>query len=443
MNVPAVEVLIILLLLLANGLFAMTEIAVVSARKARLRYLADGGNARARAALELAESPNRFLSTVQVGITLVGILAGAFGGATFASQIAEALREVPLLARYSDTLGLAVVVVTITYLSLVVGELVPKRIGLGKPEAIAMAVAKPMHALSRLASPAVKFLGFSTDLLLKLLPFKPGKEALVSEEEVQGLMQEGLRAGAFNKVESQIVRRALELDRLLTRDLMTPRPRIIWLNKNDAHDVIWHKIVVSGHSYFPVYENNRDNVVGIVSLKAIYAHLAAGIPVRLADLMTPPLVVPDTQIAIQLLETFKSTGKHIALVADEFGSIVGLVTLHDVMEAVIGEFPSREERAKPRIKKRDDGSWLVDAIIEIEEVEAALPGLRLQPGPGQSYQTLAGFVVSHLGRLPAEGDTLQWQGYVFEILDMDRHRVDKVLVTPLDKLPPRQVDPSI
>ena len=430
MTVIVTEIVVILLLLVANGVFAMTEIAIVSARKPRLRRLAEQGDSRARAALELAESPNRFLSTVQVGITLVGILAGAFGGATLAEKLAQLLGQVSWIAPYAKEISLGIVVVAITYLSLVIGELVPKRIGLGNPEGIALGMAKFMHRLSVFAGPLIRSLSRSTEMLLGLFGVKPRAEVAVSEEEVRGLMQEGVRAGAFNKVESQIIHSALELDQLSVRDLMTPRPKIIWINRNDPHDAIWHKIVVSGHSHFPVYEGNRDNVVGIVSVKSIYANLAANTAARTADLMTKPLIVPATQTAIQLLDSFKQTGKHIALVADEFGGIVGLVTLHDVMEALVGEFPSMEERARPEIRKRDDGSWLIDAMIEIERVEAALPGFQLSAAENKDYQTLAGFVVKQLGRVPREGEILEVRGYVFEVLDMDRHRVDKVLVMP-------------
>ncbi|MEK7684775.1 MAG: hemolysin family protein [Verrucomicrobiota bacterium] len=430
MRTILVEILVIFLLLVVNGVFAMTEIAVVSSRKTRLRRLAEAGDARAGVALQLAESPNRFLSTVQIGITLVGILAGAFGGATIAEQIAEGLQAIPPLAPYGEGIGLTIVVLAITYFSLVLGELVPKRIGLGNPEGISMLVAKPMHRLSVIAGPVVKFLGASTDALLRVFRVQPWKEAAVTEEEVKVLMQEGLRAGAFQKVESEMVESVLELDRLPVRDIMTPRPKIIWLNRDDPHETVWHKIVVSGHSFFPVYEGNRDHVVGVVSVKAIYANLAAGVGVKLADLMVKPLVVPATQVVIQLLETFKQTGQHIALVVDEFGGIVGLVTLADVLEAIVGDFPSQDERSKPQAQKREDGSWLIDAMIETEKVETAL-GLVLGDSDSKDYQTLAGFVVKHLGRVPREGETFETQGYVFEILDMDRHRVDKVLVLPV------------
>lgn len=435
----AFEAVLIGFLLMLNGLLAMAEIAVVSARKSRLRSLATGGNSRAKAALELAEAPNRFLSTVQIGITLVGILAGAVGGATIAEQIGLALADTPV-GPYAEGIGLAVVVTVITYASLVIGELVPKRIGLANPERVAMRVSRPMQWLARLASPLVTFLGSSTDILLRLIGVRTDSHTAVTEEEVKGLMQEGLRAGAFNKLESQIVDRALELDQVNVRELMTPRPKIIWLNVDDTHETIWHKVVVSRHTRFPVYEQNRDNVVGVVSVKAMYANLAAGIPVKIRDLMVPPLIVPFSQNVVQLLETFKQTSQHAAVVINEYGTVEGLVTLHDIMEAVVGDFPSPDERLKPAVKKRDDGSWLIDASIEIDKVEEALPGFRLGSEQRSDFRSLAGFVVKQLGRVPQEGECIESQGYVFEVIDMDGHRVDKVMaVRSQEQTPGRKV----
>lgn len=431
MSEVLVEIAVILILIAVNGLFAMTEIAVVSARKTRLRRLAEEGDSRAKAALELAESPNRFLSTVQIGITLVGILAGAFGGATIAEKIAKALQGLPILAPYGQGIGLTVVVVLVTFLSLVLGELAPKRIGMGRPEGIAMAMAGPMNKLSLLAGPLVGLLSVSTEALLRVCGIRQSKDTAVTEEEIKLLVREGLRAGAFQKAETEMVESVLMLDTLPVRDIMTPRAKIIWLAKEEPPEAVWRKIVASRHTNFPVYEGNRDNVVGIVSVKAIYANTAAGTPARLADLMTPPLVAPASQTAIQLLETFKQSAKHTALVTDEFGGIVGLVTLHDVMESIVGDFPTPEGRAKPEAKKRDDGSWLIDGMIEIERLERVMPGLTFGDDEGKDYQTLAGFVVKRLGRVPKEGDAFESQGYVFEVLDMDRHRVDKVLVAPV------------
>lgn len=422
----AFEILIVFLLLAANGIFAMAEIAVVSSRKGKLRQLADAGSNRAKAALALAESPNRFLSTVQIGITLVGIIAGAFGGAKLSAKLTPLLE--PMLGTYAQTAAFGIVVTAITYFSLVLGELLPKRIGLGNPEGIAMTMAGFMNFLSKCTSPIVNFLTFSTDSLLRLAGVKTKDENAVSEEEVKILMQEGMRAGAFHHVESQMVSSVLELDLLKVRDLMTPRPKIIWLSADEPHETAWHKIVVSGHTYFPVYRGNRDNVVGIVSIKAIYANLAAGVGVKIKDVMVKPLVVPETQISLQLLETFKSSGKHIAIVTNEFGSITGIVSLNDIMEAIVGEVATQEERSKPEVRQRDDGTWLIDAMVDLEKVERALPGFRFDKENNRDYQTLAGFVMQRFNRVPKEGEIFEAQGYVFEVLDMDRHRVDKIMV---------------
>jgi putative hemolysin len=320
------------------------------------------------------------------------------------------------------------VVACITLASLVIGELVPKRLGLADPEGIAGFIAGPMRALSRFASPVVAFLGWCTDAILKVLGLESKTEAGVTEEEVKLLVREGTRAGVFHPSEPAMIEGVLALDRLTVGQLMTPRAKIIWINVQEPHDAIWHKIVVSGHTTFPVYEGNRDHVVGVVTVKAIYANLAAGIPPRVRDLMTPPLVVPTSQPASALLETFKRTGKHLALVADEFGSIVGLLSLHDIMEAIIGELPSPDERLKPRAKRRDDGSVLVDALIEVEEFDRAVPEFKLPPPALRGYQTFAGFLMQHLGHIPTEGEAFDWGEFRVEVIDMDGHRVDKVLL---------------
>lgn len=425
-----IELLIIFLLLLANGVFSMAEIAVVSARKARLREMAEKGDARAGTALELAESPNRFLSTVQIGITLVGVLAAALSGATMAEKLASPLREIDWLAPHASTVSLALVVTLLTYFTLIIGELVPKRVGLANPEGIARALAGPMRSLSRIASPLVSLLGHSTDGLLRALRLRPVEAVPVTEDEIKLLVKEGTRAGVFNVSESVMIERVLGLDQILVRDLMTPRAKIIWINVRDSHEAIWHKIVVSGHSSFPVYEGNRDQVIGIVSVKAIYANLAAGLPVKVKDLTTPTLLVPASMSADHLLEKLKQTGKHVALVADEFGGIIGLASLHDIMEAIIGELPSQDERAQPRAVRRDDGSWLVDGLMEAADFERVVPDFKLHPAPERDYRTFAGFVVKHLGHVPHEGDCFASQGYNVEVIDMDGHRVDKVLLMP-------------
>jgi len=435
MNQVLIEVAVIFVLLVGNGVFSMAEIAVVSARKPRLRQRADGGDARALKALMLAESPNTFLATVQIGITLVGVLAAAFSGATLAAELSRPLKQVAWLAPYADRVSFAIVVGALTYFTLVIGELVPKRLGLANPEGIARALAGPMTAISRLAAPLVALLSISTEALLKVLRFKPEQEATVSEEEVKLLVKEGTRAGVFLKHESEMVESVLALDRVPVRDLMTPRAKIIWVNVAETHDALWHKIVVSGHTTFPVYEGNRDHVVGFLTVKAVYANLAAGLPVKVKDLMTPPLVVPASQVATALLETFKRGRHRVAIVADEFGGVTGLVSLHDIMEAIVGDLPTQSEKAKPAGLRRDDGSWLVDGMLDVEAFERLLPEFKLHPPGQRDYQTFAGFVMKHLGHVPHEGEIFQLHGYNVEVIDMDGHRVDKLLLMPV-KPPP-------
>lgn len=431
MNILALEILVIALLLLANGLFAMSEMALVSARPARLRALADAGRPGAALALELTASPNRFLSTVQVGITLIGILAGAFGGATLAGEIGARLAGLPLIGPYAAHVSLALVVLTITYFSLIVGELVPKRLALQSAEAIACIVAPPMTFIARVAAPVVHVLGGSTEFLLRLLRVRTEKSAPITDEEVAGLVREGFRAGVFHRAESEMVESVLELDRQHVRDLMTRRPRIVWLEVDEPHEEVWHKVVVSHHSQFPVYEGEPDNILGVVSVKSIYAHLAAGIPVRLRDLVTPALLVPESQSAITLLETFQRDGRHLALVTDEFGGISGLVTINDVLEAIVGELPEPGERHSPAIVRRADGTYLVDALVGLEELLEITPALALPPEEQRRYSTLGGYVCAQLGHIPREGESFTVHGCQFEIVDMDRLRVDKVLVTLL------------
>jgi putative hemolysin len=430
MSQVVIELAIIILLLVINGVLATAEMSLVSARKARLKSLADAGNAGAKTAIELADSPNQILSTVQIGITLVGILAGAFGGATIAEWLGAQYLALGVPASYAKSGGLLTVVVFITYLSLVVGELVPKRLALSAPEKFACILAGPMRRLSIIARPAVRILGWSSELLLRLLGVKEQTTSQVTDEEVQMLMVEGQQAGVFHKGEAKMVESVLALDDLLVKEIMTPRPKVVFLGRNDPHEQVWHKIVASRRSHFPVYEGNRDHVVGIVSVKSIYANLAAATHVALGDLMTTPHFVPATQTVVQLLESFKKSGNHFAIVADEFGSVVGVVTLVDVLEAIVGEVPSQEERIRPEIRKREDGSWLIDGALDVETIEERVSGLRLGDADERTYQTLAGFILNHLGHIPAEGEVFTTGGWKFEIIDMDHPRIDKVLILP-------------
>jgi putative hemolysin len=290
-----------------------------------------------------------------------------------------------------------------------------------------------MSALSRLAAPLVWLLSASTDAALNLLRLKNAPQEGVTEDELRLLAREGLRVGVLHPAESAMVESVLALDKLRVSDLMTPRAKIIWIHVEEPHDRIWHKVVVSAHTTFPVYGDTRDNVLGVITVKAIYANLAAGVPVRVRDLMVSPLVVPSTQNALQLLETFKRAGRHLAMVVDEFGTITGVVTMHDVLEAIVGEFPSQGERLRPAARRREDGSWLVDAMIPIDQFAAEVKDFPLDPIEAREYETFAGFVVSRLGRVPREGDCFACGAFTVEIIDMDSHRVDKVLLLPAKK----------
>jgi putative hemolysin len=429
MSVLIVEVVVILVLLVVSGVFAMTEMAVVSSRKTRLRVMAADGNAGARAALAMAESPNRFLPTVQIGITVVGLLAGTFGGITIAEEIAAVLKPFPALTTYAEAIGVGVVVVALTYLSLVIGELVPKRLALAHPEVIASRMARPVELLTRLTQPLVRLLGASTDLMLRWLGARAGAAEAISNEEVKLLLEEGMKTGVFHQSEPRMVESVLAFDQRPVQDIMTPREKLVFLNQDDPHEAVWHKIVVSGHSHFPVYADSRDRVVGVISVKAIYANLAAGAGVKLADLMMPPLLVPTTQTITGLLEEFKKTRRHIAFVVDESRMVVGLVTLVDVLEAIVGEIPSLEERLRPEAVRRHDGSLLVDGGFSVARLAPLLGESPLAATLLQRCETLAAYATGQLGQSANEGAAFVREGVRIEIIDMDGNRIDKLLVS--------------
>lgn len=429
------EIALIFLLLLANGAFAMAEIAVVSSRKARLQKHAEQGNERAREALALANSPNNFLSTVQIGITLVGVLAGAFSGATIAERFGVWLDAFAWIAPHGKTIAFATIVALITYFSLIIGELVPKRLALNNPEKIAAGVARPMAALSKLASPIVFFLTWSSDMALKAIGLKPTDEPPVSEDEIRGLIEQGYGAGVFHQAERDMLEGVFKLDQQLVGELMTPATRIVFLNADDSKEESWRKIVASGHSWFPVYRGGRDNIVGAVSIKALWANMAMMGNTDLESVINQPLIVPESMLALRLLETFRKSGQHVALVADEFGSVRGLVTLHDIVEAIVGTLPEKGQRSRPQARHRDDGSWVIDAAMDIVEVKRALRIRRFPREERGEFLSLGGFLIDQLERLPVEGEKVVSCGYVFEVIDMDRQRIDKILATKLGKNP--------
>ena len=363
------EVLIIFVLLIANGIFAMSEIAIVSARKTRLQQLAEEGNASAQTALDLATNSSQFLSTVQIGITLIGILAGAFGGATLAEGIASGLATIPLLMPYSEAIGVGIVVVVITYLSLIIGELVPKRVALNNPERIAASVAGPMNALSRVASPLVRLLSGSTDVIIRLLGIKPSDEPAVTEEEVKVLIEQGTQVGVFHPVEQDMIEGVLRLGERSVAAVMTPRTQIVWIDLNDPAEEIYRKVVGSHHSRFPVARESLDNFLGIILAKDLLAQHWQGQPLDLKSLLREPLFVPETMPALRLLELFKKKGTHVAMVLDEYGGVQGMITHNDILEDIAGNVSVPGEPAEPQAVRREDGSWLVDGLLHIDRLK--------------------------------------------------------------------------
>lgn len=431
MHSTVIEIVLIILMVLANGVFAMSEIAVVSSRKARLQQRADDGDMGARAALELAESPNRFLSTVQIGITLVGILAGAFGGATVAQSLADWLSEIPLIGQYGEALGVTIVVLGVTYLSLVLGELAPKRLALNDAERIASLVARPMQTLAMLTTPLVRILTGSTDIIMRLVGAKPSTEPPITEEEIEILIKQGIEAGVFEQAEHDIVGRVFDLDTRRAKTVMTPRTEVVWLDVDDQPDENWQKMSGSGHSYFPVCEGSVDRVLGIVSVKAVWASMLKSKDIDLRAQLQPAAYVPDSVPLLRLLKQIKETRQHLVIVLGEHGDVEGLITLKDITEAILGYLPSLEdEDEEAQVTQRKDGTWLIDGrflmddfkdLFDIKEelIDEDLGG----------YQTLGGFIMSQLGRIPDVSDNFTWQGLRFEVMDMDGHRVDKVLVS--------------
>lgn len=420
------ETLVILLLIVLNGLFAMSEIAIVSSRKPRLQQRADEGNKRARLALILAEDPEDFLSTVQIGITLIGILAGVFGGATLAEDLAAVLVTIGIPFRYSETIGVVVVVAIITYLSLVIGELVPKNLALQNAERVATAVAPFMYRLSRIVYPLVWLLSVSTQLMTRLLGVKANEEPSVTDEEIEIMLQQGAKVGVFEPEEPEIVRRLFRLSDRTVRSLMTPRREIIWLDRADTFERVRLKITNNGFSRFPVANGNLDNVVGYIEVKDLIKQISLDPEFDLFSKMYAPLYIPETMSVLELLERFKEKHVHLALVFDEYGGLEGLVTSTDLLEAIVGNI---DMPLVPLIIPREDGSWLVDGTLTFIELLELLEMDTPARVRKSHFQSVGGFLLSMFKGIPVEGEYVDWEGFRFEIVDMDGFRVDKVIVS--------------
>lgn len=429
MFVITTELIIIVLLVLANGIFAMSEMAVVASRKVRLQQRADDGDSRAKAALDLARNPAQFLSTVQVGITLVGVLAGAFGGARLAEKVAVPVAAIPVLAPYADAVALGLVVAVITFLSLILGELVPKNIALTWPETIAAWVARPMMLLAAIGRPIVAVLTGTTKLVLAIFGIKQQADTHLTEEEIKAVISQGAESGVIAETEENIVQRVLQLGEQRVASIMTPRLDIEWIDVEASPAELRDFLASHNHTQFVVCQESLDNVLGIVWAAELLPVAAAGRPIDLRALTREALFVPDSMPAINLLESFRTSHKHVALVMDEFGAVEGLVTVTDLLEALVGHLPASASEAAGQFVARPDGSWLVDGGISMEEAGEHLDLPELPPEEAGAYHTLGGFVMARLGRIPTAADRVEWGGYSFEVMDMDGRRVDKILVS--------------
>jgi len=437
LSVPA-ELIFLALLVFANGLLAMAETAVLAARKTRLRKLAEEGNEGAARALALAEEPARFLALVQFWLTLSGMIAGVLGGAELAGQLHGWLLQLPLADPWAKVVAVGAVTVGLSALMVLFGELAPRRVGLAHPERVAALLAGPVRRLAWLAAPFLAVLEAATNAIARLIRLRTRPPAdSVGDDEVRALVEQGLHAGVFQRAEKEMVEGVLALDQLRVTAVMTQRRKIVFLNLDDPEETNWRKIVTSGHSYFPVYQNNRDQILGLVAVKALWAHAAIGVPTSLKNLLVPPLLVPETMTAMQVLEQFKKTGRHVGVVTDEFGVVQGLVTLVDIFEAIAGDLPEAGRQTPPETSQRADGEWLIDATLPLGQLKTLLGVTAPLPHEVQAeFHTAGGFVVTQLGRIPAVGDHFDWKGWRFKVVEMDRNRVDKLSVRPPAAPPP-------
>ena len=423
------DVALLLFLIVLNGILAMSEIAVVSSRQSRLQKLAEDGYSGARSALSLQQEPSTFLSTVQVGITTVGILSGAIGEATLAAPMADWLRSFALLAPHADAVALTLVVVAVTYCSVVVGELVPKRLGLLAPERVASFVAGPMGVVSRLAKPLVWLLSSSSSLLLRLLGARRTQDSTVTDDEIKVLMGQGAEAGVFHASEQAIVSNVLRLDEQRISAIMTHRKDIYLLDLNDSEEEIRNRLADSPYRRIVVCREGLDRIVGVLRTSDLLKGVLLGQPLAVEAFVRPALYVPASVTTTQLLETFRRARQQCALMVDEYGGVQGLVTLTDVLTSIVGDLPTSDAPEELDIVVREDGSWLADGSVPIERLKAVLGVHPELPGEDENaFNTLGGFVMYVLGKVPVPADHFVVEDLRFEVVDMDRHRVDKVLI---------------
>ncbi len=418
------EIFILVFLIVLNGLFVMSEIALVSARKIRLEHMAEKGDENAKTALELAQNPEVFLSTAQIGITLIAILTGVYSGERFGVRLRPYIEKIEFLQPYAATISITLVVIIVTLLSIIFGELIPKRIGLLQAERIAKLSAKPMKFLSRVTHPIVWVLTTVANLTFRIFRVNTLKDVSVTEDEIKAIISEGTEQGALEEAEQEIIERVFHLgDRNIT-SLMTYRNDIIWFDLNDNEERIREKIVLEPHSVYPICDGQIDNLKGVVSIKDLY--LANDLTL-FKHIMKPALFVPENVSAYQVLEKFKESKIHCCYIVDEYGSLLGMITLNDILEAIVGDIPE-QHISDYEILEREDGSYLVDAQIPFYDFLARFEQREWRNEGEQEFNTLAGFILHQLEHIPVTGEKLEWRGFKFEIIDMDAQRIDKVLV---------------
>lgn len=431
LNQVLFEIFLIVVLITINGLFSMTEIAVVSARRVRLLQDAEDGDAGAATAIELQEKPDRFLSTVQIGITLVGILSGAFGGATASQSLSAVIAQVPLFAPYSATIAFTIVILIITFFSLVIGELVPKNIALTRPETIAKIFSRPMALVSRFTAPFVWLLSSSTNLILKIFRITKSTDATITEEEIKAHIAHGTEIGILEETEQELIESVIRLDDQRITALMSSRLKIHWLNIDDEPEINRQKLIDSQYSRLPVGRGSLDEIIGFVKAKDLLSRYLADGKLDFESVIKQALFVPETQTALELLELFRDSNSHFALIVNEFGTTEGLITMNDILEAIVGDLSFAGE-INPSSVRREDGSYLLDGRLSVAEFREILQIKKMPKTERQYYQTLGGFVLERMERVPHEGEKFEWDNYIFEIVDMDGKRVDKVLATPFN-----------
>ncbi|HCL84671.1 MAG TPA: hemolysin [Chitinophagaceae bacterium] len=418
------ELFILFCLIFLNGLFVMAEIALVSARKSKLEDMSSKGDLRAKAALHLTENPQLFLSTAQIGITLIAIITGYYSGEKFSEYLIPSIKKIPYLQRYAGNIATGLIMVIVTFLSILFGELIPKRLGLLKAERIARIAAGPMKVFSQIGYPMVALLNWLSNRFIVLFSFKPSPEGNVTEDEIKAIISEGTEQGTIDEAEQEIIERVFHLgDRNIT-SLMTHRSDIIWFDLNETEEMIKEKILREPHSVYPVCDGEIDNIKGMVTIKVMYT---AEDSTPFKDMMTPAFFVPENNTAYQVLEKFKETKTHSCCIVDEYGSLLGLITLNDILEALIGDIP-QPDIADYEIVKRDDGSFLVDAQIPFYDFLVHFDKTEWMNVGEHEFDTLAGFILHQLEHIPRTGEKMEWKDFKFEIVDMDAQRIDKVLV---------------